>query len=578
MKRKVNLFTSFYQDKNNDRASELIECLLKNSTNKDINRVILLNKPRPSYKDFFLLTQLFPEDINIISNTDIHFDESINLLHEIDFSSDICLALTRWDFNKDESLKRFVDRGSQDAWVFFGSVKNIDKMDASYTLGVPGCDNRIARELYDADYTVYNPSESIRIIHRHLSGIRNYKSSDTICGEHMFLDATRLDNMKKDTNYYYKLFTQEEIITNTPQSNPEAIQPIKEELTQYVPANPLKRSQANFKPIQANDRIRIQHIALMKGESGFPRALKKLGEYDEIDFGDLLSQHGAARMNQIIVERFNNFKPDLVFMQIQTDNVFFPETAKYISERSFFLHWGGDKRANLPQYFSSIAPFVSVTCCTCEEDIAAMKAMGWNAEFLQIGIDPEIYKPGLEKISDCPPIVFMGNNYGDQFPLSKDRRELVEFMQREFGNQFAVYGNGWPHNPHSFNHDQSIEARYYNSCKIAISYNHFNTDRYTSDRIFRILASGVLCLSHRYKGIEKDFKPGIHLETFGNFQELAEKCRQLLSNEETRNRIANAGKEYVHSKFTFDHMAENIINIYNKYKNESIGVHTPALR
>src|SRR5690606_1560719 len=131
---------------------------------------------------------------NIISNTDIHFDETLSLIHDIEFSRDICLALTRWDVNQDESLKRYIDRGSQDAWVFFGSVKNLEKMDASHALATPGCANRIAREMHDAEYHIYKPSESIRIIHRHTSGIRNYKEADTICGEHMLMDATRLDN------------------------------------------------------------------------------------------------------------------------------------------------------------------------------------------------------------------------------------------------------------------------------------------------------------------------------------------------------------------------------------------------
>jgi hypothetical protein len=587
MKRKINLFTTFYQEKNKDRASELSVCLLNNNTDKNINRVILINGPRPTYKDFFLLTRHYPDDINIVANTDIFFDESINLLHEMEFTDQICLALTRWDRTSEGGIKRYVDRGSQDAWIFFGAVKNIDKMDASYTLGTPGCDNRIARELKDAEYMVYNPSESIRIIHLHKSGIRNYKEQDTICGEHMLLDATRIDNMKKDTNYYFKLFEKTEIINPTPEfTDPEAdydkmamdmFNTGIEEVDKVV-LNPLKRNKAD-KPqsVHVNEKLRILHIALMKGDSGFPRALKKLGEYLEIDFGAILSAHGPAGLNRIIVDNVNNFKPDLVFMQIQTDGIIFPETARYVSERAFFLHWGGDKRKELSPYYTSIAPYVSLTCCTCEEDIQAMKDRGWKADFLQIGFDPQIYRPGLEKV-DCPPIVFMGNNYGDQFPLSGQRREMVEFMQREFGDKFAVYGNGWPFNPHSFNHDQPLEARYYNSCKIAISYNHFDTLRYTSDRIFRILGSGALCISHRYKGIEKDFESGKHLETFGNLPELAEKCRTYLSDEANRSLIANNGKELAHSKFTFDHMAQNILKLYNNYKNESISIHTPALR
>ena len=35
----------------------------------------------------------------------------------------------------------------------------------------------------------------------------------------------------------------------------------------------------------------------------------------------------------------------------------------------------------------------------------------------------------------------MGNDYGNTFPLSGDRRQMVSFLQKEYGDKFACYGN-----------------------------------------------------------------------------------------------------------------------------------------
>lgn len=590
MKRKINLFTSFYEDSNPSRANELKECLIKNSIDKNIDRVILMNHPRPTYMDFFVMTQDFPDDINIIANSDIYFDDSLCILKSMAEDqqvfekiitksdiSDICLALTRWDVMIDNIPSRFIDRGSQDAWIFFGAVKNMDKMDASYSLGTPGCDNRIAREIFDAGYQVYNPSETIRILHLHNTGIRNYKIKDTVFGNHMLIDATNIYNMEKETSHYFKLLEKSEINGYEPE-------PIEEPIPKVI-LNPLKQSPAFSNPlkrnksIQAKDAIRIQHIALSTGDNALTRALRGIGTYDEIDWGSLLRTYGKEKMNEIILERVNNFNPHIVFMQLQTDDVFFPETAMKISEKAFFIHWGGDKRDPIPDYFTSIAPFVSITCCTCEDDINTLRRMGHKAEFLQIGFDHGIYRPGLPAIDGVAPLLFMANNYGSQFPLSDERASMVNFMRSEFGESFKVIGNGWPFERLTLMGNQNMEARYYNSCKIAINFNHFNSLRYTSDRLFRILGSGAFCLSHHYKGIEQDFQIGVHLDTFRNMHELAEKCRDYTFNDATRSRIAMKGREYVHSRFTFDHMAQNILNIYNKYKkNESTELHTASLR
>jgi spore maturation protein CgeB len=108
---------------------------------------------------------------------------------------------------------------------------------------------------------------------------------------------------------------------------------------------------------------------------------------------------------------------------------------------------------------------------------------------------------------------------------------------------------------------QSKESQIYQNSKIGLSISHYCSDRYTSDRLLRIMASGCFALVHHYPNIEKDFTPGEHIDTFKNDSELIEKIDYYLGNEEERNRIAKQGYELVHSKHTYKNMVEDIINL-----------------
>ena len=80
------------------------------------------------------------------------------------------MALSRWDIT-DNGPELWDHRDSQDVWVFYGRPVILG---ASFHLGIPGCDNRIAKVIEDAGYTVINPSKTIRSYHLHASGFRTY--------------------------------------------------------------------------------------------------------------------------------------------------------------------------------------------------------------------------------------------------------------------------------------------------------------------------------------------------------------------------------------------------------------------
>lgn len=190
--RMVNLFTSYYKANNIHRQSELSRCLKNNIQNELINKIYLLIDDESLIKDmlsdkiiivktdgnfrhnfsyyFDLINKHSQEeDINIICNSDIFFDESLSICNSM--RSQDSMALSRWEVNRrliknQVQVQRHGD--SQDAWIFRGSVRKIGFSD--FPIGMLGCDNRIAHEIKQAGYNISNPSKTIKCWHLHNTG------------------------------------------------------------------------------------------------------------------------------------------------------------------------------------------------------------------------------------------------------------------------------------------------------------------------------------------------------------------------------------------------------------------------
>jgi len=186
----VNLYTSFYQDKDAKRQKELLYCLNQNILNPLIDNIflivegdvklpisgklIIVNAERPTYRNFFDLvndTVTSANDISIVANSDIYFNDT---LAQLDIKERQCIALSRWDKRKD-GLRLHNERFSQDTWIFKGKIRNVRFCD--FYLGIPGCDNRIAYELNRAGYRLFNPANQIQSIHYHQTDLHNYDHS-----------------------------------------------------------------------------------------------------------------------------------------------------------------------------------------------------------------------------------------------------------------------------------------------------------------------------------------------------------------------------------------------------------------
>jgi glycosyltransferase involved in cell wall biosynthesis len=305
--------------------------------------------------------------------------------------------------------------------------------------------------------------------------------------------------------------------------------------------------------------MKILHIGLcvqQKPYNGFQKAF--IDVVGEENYREIATSEKDLNVNILLL--FNQFKPDIVFMQIQSPDIISKGVCQIMKDAgAFIINWTGDKRHEVPQWMIDLAPNVSLTSFSNMDDVNTMRSLGFKSEYLEIGYDETIYKTEGEALN-MPDIVFMGNNYGrGYFPMSGFRIDMVDFLRQEYGDRFGVYGSGWAYGNGNFNHSQHEEAKAYRGAKIAINCSHFDSLNYNSDRLLRILGSGTTCISYDHLGMKETYKNNVIY--FKDFQVLKDKIDKQLDLNEWNNIKGWDGNYFVKNTFTFKHQVENIIKL-----------------
>ena len=306
-------------------------------------------------------------------------------------------------------------------------------------------------------------------------------------------------------------------------------------------------------------KLKLFHIGLSAAQTpknGIQESFEKHFDYKDINVSNY-------NLNNEIVRISNEFKPDIVFMQYQTDGVVSLESIKKIKENgAYVINFTGDVRHPLQSLYFEVGKEIDLTLFTNYTDVELLRNEGINADFVELGIDPLIFTKYGDAIQ-TKDVIFLANNYGEyMFPLSKERIDLVAHLKNKMPEKFGVFGIGWANGDGNLNHSQYEEAAHYRGAKIAINLSHFNYDQYSSDRLVRILGSGTMCLCKRFKNCEKRFEDNVHLRYFDTNEQLEELIHFYLSNEDERKRIADNGNNLVHSLYTFENLVVNIKNFY----------------
>lgn len=306
---------------------------------------------------------------------------------------------------------------------------------------------------------------------------------------------------------------------------------------------------------------KLLHIALGQHNNQLWKSLNKHFKCKHYDW--TLKKDDIPELQSDILSTFRSFSPDIVFMQIQYGGIITPDTVKKMADECPVYSWTGDVRAELESHFIECAPYMT-SLFTNMIDVNKVLANGHRADFLQVGFDNNTFTP-VGPTGDYPEIVFLGSYYPDSnFPLTHLRRSIVASLHEEFGDRFGAYGTGWSLlglEERYLKSEQESEA--YRTAKICINASHFNSGRYSSDRLFRIMGAGGLALSHDFHGIEKDFVIGKQLVTWHNIPDLIQKINYYLSHEYEAELIRMNGCKYVRENFTWDNFVQNFKQIAN---------------
>lgn len=139
-------------------------------------KVRVLNTPtRPYYSQFINdANQHYPNDIIVILNADIYFDDTISMLQSL-LNDKTCCVLTRIDRHPQNGVWQIlVNCTSADVWGFKTPIMPIE---ADIIPGITGCDAYFNKKISNAGYRMINPCLSIRAYHNHFDGSRNNKLS-----------------------------------------------------------------------------------------------------------------------------------------------------------------------------------------------------------------------------------------------------------------------------------------------------------------------------------------------------------------------------------------------------------------
>ena len=203
------LLVHYYREGNSERQKEIDECFERNVKSRLFKRIVVFSSEsilpfrghqcdivpieRPTYRELFTYANKhLATQICIIANSDIFFGPTL-INHIEKLSTNELWALTRWQYYDRYKVIFYGRAQSQDAWIFYAPVADLDSIVCDYPLGKPGCDNRIAFEFAKVGYKVSNPSKSIRVYHLHNSGVRHYSQADRIPRPYLFLDPHKLE-------------------------------------------------------------------------------------------------------------------------------------------------------------------------------------------------------------------------------------------------------------------------------------------------------------------------------------------------------------------------------------------------
>ena len=214
----LTLFAQYFVPKTSKRRAEIDECFLKNIENPLVTKFIIYFEKEADMKllpdNLKIIKKLLPErmtygfwlretnklpigSLSILVNSDIYLNETAQyLIVKTPYIQEHkkFIALSRYNPDGDGFRLNEDPHWTQDVWAVVRSKEDIPSaliQEASFELGQPGCDNKIAYVMHSYGYGVTNPCNFVKTIHLQADMRRSYDArGNKLLGIHAFVHPT----------------------------------------------------------------------------------------------------------------------------------------------------------------------------------------------------------------------------------------------------------------------------------------------------------------------------------------------------------------------------------------------------
>jgi spore maturation protein CgeB len=267
----------------------------------------------------------------------------------------------------------------------------------------------------------------------------------------------------------------------------------------------------------------------------------------------------------MIENEVDAFEPDLVLFQIQGVGDVVPSTIHRLRElypETIFCNFNGDVRNEVEQVLVDVAKECHLTLLPSPDLFEEYHTRGAdNVAYWPIAVDPEYLAAQRDKRKEFD-VVFLGSHYPSaKFPLVEERYKIVEALHNS-DLRFGLFGFGWPDEwkARYTGDDTPSNIAIYESAKLAISVSQFDLWGYTSDRLYRICATGCTAAIKAYKGMAQNgFIDGENCYTFDGHSTVVDVCRAALADDATRESIGEAGRQLILDRHNYDRRVDELL-------------------
>jgi len=267
---------------------------------------------------------------------------------------------------------------------------------------------------------------------------------------------------------------------------------------------------------------------------------------------------------QEFLRRVREFQPNLIHMQLQFTGVIdahILEEARKICPGVVMTNWSGDCRTSALGEYTKVSHAVDFSLMSSTGQLEMYKNAGCNnMRYWQIGYDPKIFFPMnfSEFMYDA---VFIGNNYGSNFPDGHIRSGAVSFLTEAL-SKFKAFGTGYGGVVHAVDIKQTNEIYNKTICPISIS-NFNNVSHYFSDRLLYCVASGRPTISWYFPGCESYFVEGSEIFIARSNQDILDIVNYCKSNPEIAKQVGINGHKRVSREHTFTSRIIELLDMTN---------------